>query len=176
MSRKPLANQVPDQVKPKWNITPRFKPGQSGNPSGRPKGVSIIAPLYKFALQVTEKKNPYTGRQMTWAERIALATLKYAEKGNPKALDIVWDRIEGKMKQEIDINVESQLWQRLNQGRLRVSAVKQTVTLQAPNGAQVTIEESMSSDPEDVSSTEIVQVEATTRSDLLPTNEAPSDK
>ena len=57
---------------------------------------------------------------MTWLDRIALATLRLAEKGNSQALKEVWERLEGKVKQDLDVTIESQLWARLNAGRQRL--------------------------------------------------------
>ena len=112
----------------------QWKKGESGNKGGRRQGPGITDALFVIMKEIDPKSG------LSGAQAIARATFKLAVKGHPIALREVWERVEGKVAQVIDVNVESQLWQRLNQGRLRVSAVKESVTLQAPGGAQVTIE------------------------------------
>ena len=70
------------------NLRP-FKPGQSGNPSGRPKK-DIAADI---ARQLFEGN----------AELIAKAMLKQLKKGNPKVFAILADRAWGKPHQQIDV-------------------------------------------------------------------------
>ena len=91
--------------------------GKSGNPAGRKPGTGISDAL----LQIMREPDGNTG--LTGAQAIALATFKLAKRGHPVALREVWERVEGKVKVELDITVESSLWQRLNQGRARLQPV-----------------------------------------------------
>ena len=76
------------------NLKP-WKPGQSGNPKGRPpKNISFTSILKAEIL----KSNPEDNRKRTWAQLIVLATMKLAIKGNATALKEVWDRIDGRAK------------------------------------------------------------------------------
>lgn len=121
------SKQDPKQLKRKYNVVPRWKPGQSGNPGGRVKGPSLTNRMILYTMQITDKKGP-DGKPMTWLDRMALATLKLAEKGNSQALKEVWERLDGKVRQELDITIESQLWARLNAGRQRIQVEQQAVT------------------------------------------------
>ena len=123
----PAAKQPSDQQHSRSHhlIANQWKPGQSGNPSGKPKGLPSISHLLQlYAGQITDKRGP-DGKPMTWAARIALATLKLAEKGHPQALREVYERIDGKVAEKIDIHFEGQLWQRLNAGRMRIAHLVQ---------------------------------------------------
>ncbi len=126
-------------VKPKKELPEALKKNlwqkgaASPNPTGRKKGAGITDALLAIMAQVDDK----TG--LTGAQEIALATFKLAKKGHPIALREVWERIEGKVKVEIDVNTESQLWQRLNEGRMRLSAKVTTETQHvSPDGDMVT--------------------------------------
>ena len=90
-----------------------FKPGQSGNPSGRPKGSKNKLTLLREAVLESAEEIVLSN-----FERIVQATVKLAEEGDPTALKIVWDRIipskraiedkkEGSDKLNITINVEA---------------------------------------------------------------------
>lgn len=110
-----------------------FQKGKSGNPSGRKVGTGLSDAL--FALM--EAPDPdYPG--LTGAQALAFATLKLAKKGHPVALKECWDRIAGKVKLEVDIHSESQLWQRLNEGRLRLAG-KVTTETTSTNAAGETV-------------------------------------
>jgi hypothetical protein len=77
-------------------ITPyRFKPGQSGNPSGRPKGL-IGAALFK-QLQKSGGKD---------LERIVAGIIGSAARGNPKALAVIRDSIDGRPALSIDLDAK----------------------------------------------------------------------
>ena len=67
----------------------RFKPGQSGNPSGRPRGRSITAELRKMLDQGLGGKDPAT----------AMARIAYqrALKGDWKFWNSIVERVDGKV-------------------------------------------------------------------------------
>lgn len=65
----------------------QFKPGQSGNPGGRPKGLSAA---YKLRLDEVE---PKTGK--TYAELIAIAVTAEAMKGKIEAAKELRQATEG---------------------------------------------------------------------------------
>lgn len=69
----------------------RFKPGQSGNPGGRPKGSVSLTTLLRRAL--AEKSTP-KGKK-TVAEMIVDALLESARAGDQRAIQYVFDRIDG---------------------------------------------------------------------------------
>lgn len=72
-------------------IDHRFKPGQSGNPNGRPKKLPEIEDLLLEVL----------GENAEGAKAILHALLRRAKKGNVRAAEILFDRAFGKVKQEI---------------------------------------------------------------------------
>lgn len=77
------------------NLKP-FKPGESGNPNGRPKKLPAIDKLLANTLGSEDDKE-------SAAERIIQALIKKAEKGDTRAAEILLDRGYGKPKQTIDI-------------------------------------------------------------------------
>ena len=76
------------------NLKP-WKPGQSGNPKGRPPKSICLTSLLKEEIN---KINPKDRAKRTWAELIVLATIRLAIKGNATALKEVWDRIDGRVQ------------------------------------------------------------------------------
>ncbi|MFZ0735630.1 MAG: DUF5681 domain-containing protein [Candidatus Acidiferrales bacterium] len=76
----------------------RFKKGQSGNPSGRPKS-KTLSDAYKNKL---EEPVPNDSEGRTWAELIAEAQVRYAVRGNVQAAREIADRTEGRARQAIE--------------------------------------------------------------------------
>ena len=72
----------------------QWKPGQSGNPGGRPKWKPISDELRRFAEQEGIVKG------------VALAMYAKAEKGDVSAANFIADRIEGKVAQSIGGSTE----------------------------------------------------------------------
>jgi hypothetical protein len=80
----------------------KWKPGQSGNPKGRPpKLVSITSYLKKDLATIDEK----TGK--TYAEIVAQKLIDLALGGDLEAIKEILNRIDGKVldKHEIDANI-----------------------------------------------------------------------
>lgn len=90
----------------------QFKPGQSGNPTGRPKA-TILSSAYRNVLQrqapadLTRAVAPNYEGDATFAELIAEASIrgaiKAAVKGDPRAAKELADRTEGKARQTVEI-------------------------------------------------------------------------
>ena len=76
-------NPVPKGLKP-------WKPGQSGNPGGRPKGVPGLASTLK---RLVAQKHPDQRRK--WAEVLVRRVLRDAENGDANAMALVWKYAEG---------------------------------------------------------------------------------
>lgn len=76
----------------------RWKKGQSGNPSGRPKSKTLSA-AYRNKLEEPVPNDP-EGR--TWAELIAEAQVRDAVRGNVQAAREIADRTEGRARQAIE--------------------------------------------------------------------------
>ena len=87
----------------------RFKPGQSGNPKGRPKGSKNLATLAReiLAQSVTLIEGDQK-REVTKREAVVLSIVQGAMKGNPKhvaALLKITGEGETKLKQEVQSGV-----------------------------------------------------------------------
>lgn len=79
----------------------QWKQGQSGNLNGRPPKHECFTSLLKEEI---EKVDPEDKEGRTWKEIIVIATLKLAIKGNATALKEVWDRVDGKQTQSVNMN------------------------------------------------------------------------
>jgi hypothetical protein len=71
-------------------LSTRWKPGQSGNPRGRPKGAKSLATLFNDVLnrKLTIQENGKT-RTITGREGIVIRVFNAALKGDPKALAFI---------------------------------------------------------------------------------------
>jgi hypothetical protein len=84
----------------------RFKPGQSGNPKGLPKGYVHSSTRLRRLLDLTENlKNPVTGELegFTVLEQLDMQQIIKARKGDLQAYKEIMDRLEGKSAQSVDI-------------------------------------------------------------------------
>jgi Family of unknown function (DUF5681) len=74
-------------------LSTRWKPGQSGNPKGRPKGVKNMTTLFHEALsksiEITENGKP---RKASVREAIVLRITNLALKGDPKAISLIFSK------------------------------------------------------------------------------------
>lgn len=81
----------------------RWKPGQSGNPSGKPKGTKHRATLIKKWLDVEQEfENPITGElvKITQEEIMILAQIKKARSGDSKSFELLLEM--GYIKEETE--------------------------------------------------------------------------
>ena len=101
MDQGDLLNNSEVAVKPKGKPRGRpFAKGQSGNPNGRPKDeISLTALLRKEIM----KQCPANREHKTWMELVVEATMRLAIHGNATALNQVWERIDGKVKEQVEI-------------------------------------------------------------------------
>jgi len=98
-----------------------YKPGQSGNPSGRPKGAKNIETKLRELMEVTlESHDPLTGKaikmkagDMIYAQLVA----KAAKDGDLSAIDKVFDRLEGKPVQRNKDETEISFMDNLNKAK-----------------------------------------------------------
>lgn len=101
-----------------------FKPGESGNPNGRPrKYVSLLKEQgYKLsqindtiqammAMDITELKEVYENPKATILEKtVANAMKKSLEKGSLYSLETLLTRVFGKPKETVDIKSVNITW------------------------------------------------------------------
>lgn len=73
----------------------RFKPGQSGNPGGRPKGRSLTSILREL-LDRNEIRGFQLKEGQTVADALVEAMVAEAIKGNAAVIKLLYDRIDGK--------------------------------------------------------------------------------
>jgi len=77
------------------NRETQFKPGQSGNPGGRPKGVSLTN-LIRALLEKEELKGvSLEGRKV--ADLLAATIVERAVAGDYRFVELVMNRMEGKV-------------------------------------------------------------------------------
>src|SRR5437867_7249017 len=77
----------------------KYKPGQSGNPGGRPKKTKLTE-AYR---QLLEELVPGDPEGRTYAQLIALSMAQSAMKGRADCAREIGDRTEGRARQAIDI-------------------------------------------------------------------------
>lgn len=79
-----------------------FKPGQSGNPKGRPKGSFSITTLVRQALE----KRPKGEREKTFVDKFVQKLLdKAIDDGDTVTQKMIWNYIDGLPRETIDMNV-----------------------------------------------------------------------
>jgi Family of unknown function (DUF5681) len=99
-NRGNLTNLVPNQ----------FKPGESGNPGGRPKKLPItdliMDQLHKpLPKEIIAKLSPtfseIYGENATFGEMLAFKLIIQASQGDMRAMNILMERVEGKVTQNL---------------------------------------------------------------------------
>jgi ribosomal protein L17 len=83
-------------------VATQWKPGQSGNPAGRPKSLTL-SEAYRRELA---KVDPHDALKRTFAEVLAEQMIVKASKGDVAALKEIADRVEGKAKQTITLTTD----------------------------------------------------------------------
>lgn len=99
-------NAVIKQSNKPW----QFPPGVSGNPAGKPKGTKHFSTLLMEQLKIMAKdKNGQPvlidGKKANLGELMTQAMIRQAVRGNVHAFDSVADRIDGKPKQDMEIEI-----------------------------------------------------------------------
>ena len=105
------------------DITPRWEKGESGNPTGRPKGSRNRSTIAKHWLEVNQSlKNPLTGVEETMSQEdlMTLALIKKAREGDVNAYKALMDSGYGSPIQQIDQTLE----QTINE--IKINIVKPT--------------------------------------------------
>ena len=74
----------------------QWKPGQSGNPNGRPSKENCLTSLLKEAMKMVDKK-----KKLTYAQLLVITLINRALLGDTKAIDMILDRVDGKVVQPV---------------------------------------------------------------------------
>ena len=111
----------------------RWKKGQSGNPSGRPK-CKTLSNAYRNKLEEVVPNDP-EGR--TWAELIAEAQVRDAVRGSVQAAREIADRTEGRARQSIEFEDKTltQAFERMTGEELEAYARDGTLPVWFPRTA-----------------------------------------
>ena len=80
-----------------------FKPGQSGNPNGRPKGMRSIPDILK---KIGDEEGTLDGKSKL--DVIMYKVFQYALEGKPWAVQFIADRTEGKAKEFREVTHNNQ--------------------------------------------------------------------
>ena len=97
----PPPPQSPQPQEPKAKATAgSWKPGQSGNPGGRPHGYVPFAPMLRRALAKTDRRN------RSQLEKIAEKVVALALKGDMDAVRWLADRVDGRVAQQLNVSSE----------------------------------------------------------------------
>jgi hypothetical protein len=95
-----MPDKQPQIIRGKADHLPKWKKGQSGNPNGRPKKDVTLTSLLKEEI---EKICPQDKEGRTWRQLLVIATMRCAIKGESAALKEVWQRLDGRVAQSIDL-------------------------------------------------------------------------
>jgi len=96
---------MPENQAVKHALTPemrkkQWKPGQSGNPKGRPKKPYCFADILSAILKEVSEGN------VTKLEALLREVYNHALKGESWAVNFIADRLEGKPKAALEIQVD----------------------------------------------------------------------
>ena len=86
------------------NLRPQWKPGQSGNPAGMPKGTPTIRSFTEVVKRRMAEVIPDDPTGRTRLERLADELEAQALGGGAKAADLLLERIDPAPKQNLTIN------------------------------------------------------------------------
>ena len=92
-----MADKQPEKSRADRLKPYRWQKGQSGNPKGRPKAITL-SEAYRAAIR---ELVPRDQRERTFAEQIADAIVARAARGEVRAAQEIADRIEGRPPQAL---------------------------------------------------------------------------
>jgi hypothetical protein len=113
-----------------------FQPGQSGNPSGRPKRLPITdryaaiaeLPVPDYLLIALKLSDAERQEIKTYGDALALNQFRAAIKGKTEAAREIADRLEGRARQPVEIAGKDggpiDLAERIARGRARIGECK----------------------------------------------------
>jgi len=119
---------------PRNIVPPRWKPGESGNPKGRPKKPVLQMKIagYKLAeindtiqsmcsMTADELKKIWENPQATILEKTIASALRTGiEKGNLDSVETLLNRVYGKPKEKVDITTDGE---KINEPKIQIEVV-----------------------------------------------------
>lgn len=90
---------MPEQSSRTRGLVP-FKKGQSGNPGGRPVGLSLTRLVREELLKPTVE-----GSKVTKGEVVAARVVDLAQAGHPTFVPLVWKYVDGEPKAAADLTL-----------------------------------------------------------------------
>lgn len=120
---------------PRYKLEPRWKPGESGNPKGRPKKpvLQLKVEGYKLheindtiqmmvSLTADELKKIWENPNSTILERTIASSLKKGiEKGNLDSVETLLNRVYGKPNEKLDITTDGQ---KINEPKVQIEIIR----------------------------------------------------
>ena len=87
------------------NLRPPWKPGESGNPKGKAVGTKSITTLIREALEEVVKLKDGTE---SVAKRLLVKRIldKAIDKGDVRMIQMIWEQLDGRPNQKIDLIAE----------------------------------------------------------------------
>ena len=97
----------------------RFKPGQSGNPKGKPKGtISLAAQLRKALKRTVQTKD---GTRMKTYDAVVAKAIQSALQGDSAMMKLIFDRVDGRVRDPEPEQGGPTIDQRLEQDRSMIA-------------------------------------------------------
>lgn len=93
------------------NLKPPWEKGVSGNPKGSDRGKRLNTILKELLDVNSGEIDPITQKKLTRNQAMALKIISKASKGDVKAAREIWDRLEGKAKQPIELDEKPKILQ-----------------------------------------------------------------
>ena len=94
---------MPEQTGDNRKANGQFKPGVSGNPNGRPKGVQSIPDILR---KIGDEEGTKSG-DLTKLQYVMRKVFDFAVEGKPWAVQFIADRTEGKaVERKVDVTEE----------------------------------------------------------------------
>lgn len=91
----------------------QFRPGESGNPSGKPEGTkdraTVYRPLLDMVIEVADPTVKGATKWVTLYEAMALGQIQSAMKGNTRAWQEIQDSLHGKLTDKTEHSGEVRL-------------------------------------------------------------------
>lgn len=87
----------------------KFEKGESGNPNGRPKGAKSLSTILRDMLDESiDVKEGDKVIKKNFADVIVRKLIQKANAGEIKAITEIFDRVEGKSKQAVDVTTKGE--------------------------------------------------------------------